>query len=156
MQMPTITQYADAIAEPAGLARTLGEFRVQRDNYGEVRIRTGNNASVFRVESRGRDMMLKCYVRSRTDLPFIYDYIAASGDELFPPMELMPGELYVFDPFGKGMYFDILAGDWIEGHTLDTEIKRACRDKDGKRMEFLSRAFDALALELLARPWAHG
>ncbi|MCD7970901.1 MAG: WG repeat-containing protein [Alistipes sp.] len=156
MQIPTISQYAATVADPAGLTRTLGHFRAERDIYGELEFRSGNNASVFHIEKGGRRMMLKCYFRSRSGLQDIYRYISASGDSLFPRMDYLPQELFVFDSFGTGNYMDVLVGDWLEGATLATEIKRACRERNMERLGLLSRNFDRLAAEILSRPWAHG
>lgn len=156
MQLPTISQYCGSVSDPDGLTRTLGEFCAELDNYGEVKIRTGNNACVFRIFRCGRSYMLKCYIRFRSDLRNIYRYISSRKDELFPDISLLEEELYVFDHFGRGAYYDVLCSGWIEGTTLDTEIKRACREHNGEKLAALSRSFDRLALELLSREWAHG
>ncbi|MCD8102664.1 MAG: WG repeat-containing protein [Alistipes sp.] len=156
MHLPTISQYVGTVSDPAGLTRTLGEFVAERDVYGEVRIRTGNHACVFGVICAGRKLMLKCYIRPRNDLRAVYDYIAASGDALFPDIRLLEDELYVFDHFGKGAYYDVVCAGWAGGLTLDTEIRRACREGDRPRLTLLSDCFDRLACQLLRREWAHG
>ncbi|MCC8019839.1 MAG: WG repeat-containing protein [Rikenellaceae bacterium] len=156
MQLPTISQYAGSVSDPAGLTRTLGEFIAERDYYGEVRIRTGNNACVFSVTCADRKLMLKCYIRPRNDLRAIYDYITGSGDKMFPDVRFLPDELLVFDHFGTGAYYDVVCGEWANGFTLDTEIRRACRENNRSRLTRLSETFDRLAFELLRREWAHG
>ena len=53
LRLPTIGQYIDSLNAPYGLFRTLPGFEVERDVYGEIRVRTGNNAAVFRIFPQG-------------------------------------------------------------------------------------------------------
>lgn len=71
------------------------------------------------------------------------------------PVRYLPGEIYLYVT-DRGAWYDLLAADWAEGHTLDYAIRRALHYRSSADLTALSRAFEAMAAELLAQPWAHG
>lgn len=156
MGLPTISHWIDTIANPHGRWRTLGELEAERDAYGNVKFTAGNNAAVFPVRMGGRRMMLKCYIREDANRQRIYDFVADGSDDLLPRPILLQKEAYVYDDFGNGSYRDVLVGEWVEGNTLDTEIRRAGLEFGSPRFRQLAEIFDRLAMGLLSREWAHG
>ena len=156
MGVPSISHWIDTIANPHGRFRTLGEFEAEHDAYGNVRFTAGNNAVVFPIRMGKRRMMIKCYTRDNEYKKTIYDFIAKSDDDLLPDLALLVDEAYVYDELGHGQFRDILVGEWVEGNTLETEIKRAGREFGAPRFTQLATIFDNLALKLLSKEWAHG
>ena len=153
--LPTISDYADAVSNARGRFRTLGEVEALTDARDEAVFFAGNNAAVFPVVARGRHMTLKCYIKSGLYTDEVYGYLTGHDDELLAPVRLLKDEIYVYDIFGGGAYYDIVAAEWTEGVTLETAIKRAARD-DGFTFGDLAEAFDDAARRLLEREWAHG
>lgn len=153
MSYPSISQWIDTVANPRGRFRTLGDFDLLHDAYGNIRFTAGNSAVVFPVTARGKRMMLKCFIKDGRRA----SYGMLSGEEsLLSPIKLLPGEAYVFDDLGKGAFYDVAFGEWVDGHTLETEIRRAARESGAPRFAELAAIFDRLAVGLLSREWAHG
>jgi len=153
--LPTISDYADAVSNARGRFRTLGEVEALTDARDEVVFFAGNNAAVFPVVARGRHMTLKCYIKSGLYTDDVYGYLTGHDDELLAPVRLLKDEIYVYDIYGGGAYYDIVVAEWTEGVTLETAMKRASRN-DGFTFGALSEAFDEAARRLLEREWAHG
>lgn len=154
--LPTISEYAFAVANPYGLFRTLGGVDPQFDAHGDVRFYAGGNSAVFPVVCGGDRKMLKCYIKRRLNTAEIYSYIDTHPDELLAPAHFLEKEIYVYDALGNGAYHDVALADRVEGVTLDTEIRRAAREFGKDRFRELSDSFDALAITLLGKEWAHG
>lgn len=154
--LPTVSEYIDALANPHGLFRTLGAVEPETDAWGNVRFIAGGNAVVFRVAADERQLMLKCYIRPPRHSREVYGWLATHPDPLLSPARLLTEELYVYDALGRGAYHDVVVAEWVDGTTLDTEIRRAAREYGPLRFRELSVAFDALASQLLRREWAHG
>lgn len=99
--------------------------------------------------------MLKCFIKEGRDREVLYD-ISSGSDPLLSPTMILPGEAYVYDDLGRGAFYDIAVGEWVEGNTLETEIRRAGREFGAPRFSELASIFDILAIEILSRDWAHG
>lgn len=155
-ELPTISQYVYSVSSPAGIMRTLGDFEPERDIYGNVRFRAGNNAVVFKITKDGIPMMLKCYFKYPRNLSHIYSYLHGTGDELLHHAELLSREIFVSGHLGESGYFDAVISEWAEGNTLETGIKRSGTEYGQAGFKKLSEAFDKMSLELLGREWAHG
>lgn len=158
MGYPSISQWIDTVANPHGRFRTLGEFEAERDAYGNIRFTAGNSAAVFPVVSKanGRRMLLKCFIKDARNRKPVYDMVSGSCDPLLSPTGLRQDEAYVYDELGNGGFYDTAVGEWVEGNTLETEIRRAAREYGAPRFAELAAIFDELAAELLSRDWAHG
>lgn len=156
MYAPTISQYAESIANPRGLFRTLGEPVCQRNSYGEPLCIAGGNAVVFKIESEGEQWALKCYTRPNGRTREVYGYFSENDFPLVCRMHYMPKEIYVYDAGGKGSWWDALLTRWAEGSTLDYEIRRALHYADRERLKALAESFDTMSSALLSMPWAHG
>ena len=59
----SIRQFIEALQDPYGLTRTLGEIEVCRSSDGEPLRWVGNSAVVFKIRCGGRYKMPKCYTR---------------------------------------------------------------------------------------------
>lgn len=156
MFSPSITDYVDALNNPSGVFRTLGEVGAERDPYGDVALRAGNSAAVFTYLRGGERRFLKCYVRPNPRLREIYRYIETYRPRLLPEVRLLADELYVYTLSGGTGWSDVVEGRWTEGDTLDTAVSRAARASDRDRLGRLADAFDGLCRELLREEWAHG
>lgn len=139
-----------AMADPAGRFRTLGVPRVVPAGS----FRTGNDAVVFRIESEGRPMMLKCYLRPPQA---IAERCACSQrTPLAAYCRWLDRELTLDDDAGGTVEVGVTVGEWIEGRSLADEILSAVVERDTERLARLSEEFDRLALALLGQEWAHG
>lgn len=156
VELPSINQYLSSLSAISKTTRTLGDFEVEKDMYGEIKFRSGNNAVVFKIRKDGKQMMLKCYFKHHRDLSYIYDYLNNIQDPLLHHAELLKNELFVFGHLGDGQHFDVVVAEWVDGNTLETEIKRCGAEYGSKGFARLSETFDKMALELLRRDWAHG
>jgi serine/threonine protein kinase len=178
MLRPTINDYIDALENPTGVFRTLGEATVDRDIYDRPALRAGNSAAVFTCGvcggGGGSDCLgrsdnpnnpgdtgdtrhfLKCYIRPNPHLRTIYEYIERLSPPLLPTVRLLRDELYVHSLSSEAGWVDVVEGEWIPGETLDREVARAALAGDSVRLGRLADAFDGLCRELLAAEWAHG
>lgn len=155
MSYPSISQWIDTVSNSFGRFRTLGEFELCRDAYGNIRFIAGNSAVVFPVIADGKMIMLKCFIKEGRCRDVLYA-TTSCADPLLSPAVFLPGEAYVYDEMGNGQYYDIAVGRWIEGNTLETELRRAFRESGADRFAELATIFDSMAAELLSRDWAHG
>lgn len=153
--LPTISDYADALTNPDGRFRTLHRVEPRTDARGEVVFFAGNNAAVFPVCTAHGPTTLKCYIKKGLHVREVYNHLSRIQDPLLTPARLLENELFVHGVFGDDGWHDITASEWVTGVTLETAIRRASR-KDGFTFGELSEAFERMALELLAREWAHG
>jgi len=156
MPNPTITDYIDALENPRGVFRTLGEVAVERDHYGAPLFRAGNSAAVFTYPDGGRRRMLKCYIRPNPHLRAVYGYIERMRPPLLPRARLLAGELFVYTSGDAGEWVDVVEGEWVEGVTLAEAAGRAVRARDTGRLERLAEEFERLRAALAAAEWAHG
>ena len=140
----SIRQFIEALQDPYGLTRTLGEIEVCRSSDGEPLRWVGNSAVVFKIRCGSRYKMLKCYTRPMEHLEAIYQE------------KLLRQELYVWQADGQGEWCDVVVDDWIEGITLYEAVMRGAGSGDKAHLSNLARQFDRLALELLESDWAHG
>ena len=142
--MISIFQYISTLEDSYGLTRTLGEIVPVRDGEGRMIYSVGNSAIVFKVLRDDRVMMLKCYIRKRNNLRYIY------GDRL------IERELFVYTDGDRGEWVDVVLDSWIEGLTLHQAIVGAVEARDQDALSSLARGFDRLAIVLLSEEWAHG
>lgn len=121
------------------MTRTIGEFSLCRDCDGKAIYYVGNAAVVFEVEQDGVRRMLKCYLRTNSNLRRIY------GGRLHEK------ELFVFTDEG-GAWCDVLLDDWTEGEDLASLMRRL----GAKDMGVVAAAFDRLGCAMLRSECAHG
>lgn len=156
MRIPSISRYIESIENPYGLLRSLGEFTVTKDAYGETELHVGNNAVIFPIMSEGRKRLFRCFTRHTVQSRAIYSFLQTLNLPFLPSIRLLEDEIYVYDHDNTGRYYDVVYGDWVDGSSLEQEVRRAANKRDKKRLTDLSETFDRLAGDLLLQPWAHG
>lgn len=148
MPLLSVSDFVDAMRTPEERFRTLKNIEPLFDSHGELRHLSGGNAVIFPL-CDGR--MLKCYTTPPQHARTIYKTIRE--DDLIAKYEFLEGEIFVHGYDESGSFQDVLVGEWVDGITLETALKRASRE--GGFAE-LSSEFDRMAAELLTREWAHG
>lgn len=132
-----------ALRQPDGLFRTLGEPQLCTDLFERPIVLAGSNAIVAQVELDGRHMRLKCYT---TPAPEHFDRIYGKRlhrrELMLPRADVAP--------------LDVLAEEWIEGAPLDSVARKACLRGDANLLKTLSTHFDRMAAAMLADDCAHG
>ena len=68
----SIRQFIEALQDPYGLTRTLGEIEVFRSSDGDPLRRVGNSAVVLKIRCGSRYTMIICYTRPMEHLEAIY------------------------------------------------------------------------------------
>lgn len=156
MTIPTISRYAESVLQPFGLFRTLNNIICERDVYGDPIIISGGNAAVFKVWSAGKPYALKCYTKLKQSPTHIYRKLREIESPLLFKTKYLPGEIYVFGMDGEGGWHDVAFSEWADGETLEYEIRKALHYGKSDMFAGLAKAFDAMVVELLSQPWAHG
>lgn len=158
MRLPSISQYIESVESPFGLFKTIPQIEVERDSYGRATIRTGNSAVIFKASIEGKEYMLKCYIKSAPlqDVRCRYLHRLAQQSDYVRDERFLPDEIFVYDHTGEGAYHDLLIAPWIEGATLDMEIRWAIERKEYGKLQQFAAKFDELALYILDQEWAHG
>lgn len=110
-RLPTISDYADALANPRGRFRTLGEVEPQIDARGDVIFFAGNNAAVFPVSTAHGPATLKCYIKNGLHAKEIYSRLAGSHDPLLATARRLEYEIFVYDALGSGSWYDAVVAD---------------------------------------------
>ena len=155
MHLPTLAAFRETLDAPDGRFRTLGTPVCERDARDELRFATGGSAVVFRAAIDGRRLALKGYLHPRPQAAELYAALERHPSPLRCPTRYLPEEIYLYIT-DCGAWYDLLVTEWADGHTLDYEIRRALHYRDAGRLAVLAAAFEAMAAELLAQPWAHG
>ncbi len=157
---PSISEYKASLERPKDLFRTIEIEEVRRDIYGEIELRSGNSAAVFRVrtaDSGGKEMNLRCFRKWNPHLPKVYGYLSQSRCRLIAPCRYCEKEMCVVSAAGsRCRYYDVALSQWIEGATLETLMRQAAKRRDGDALRLLARTFDRMCAELLRQPFAHG
>ena len=139
----SLNQYKISVENLPHMSRTLGRLVTPlRDEEGNVKCRMGNSAVIFEVMYRGEHSALRIYLQPYHNLQTIYG-------KCYYPNELMVH----FGPMEYGMV-DVVLCKWHEGETLQSRIER-CALKP-KKIALLSKMFEAFAISLLNKRWAHG
>lgn len=155
MYQPTLAAFRETLLFPEGRFRTLGTPVCERDARGEPRFATGGSAVVFRADVAGRTYALKGYLHPRPQAERLYACLDRYPSALRYPTRYLSGEIYLYVT-DRGAWYDLLATEWAEGQTLEYEMRRAAHYRSAERFAALAQAFEAMAAELIAQPWAHG
>lgn len=156
MRLPAITQYLGAVENPGNQFKTLHDFRVERDAYGEAAIITGSNGVVFKIIHNNNLKGLKCYITRRRFTRQIYRYAARLDSDLLCPAELIEEEVFISDMNEGGSFYDVVLMEWLQGYTLEREIRRAALTFNVGKLRLLSETFDRTVLRMLDEEWTHG
>lgn len=158
MALPSVSQYIESLGSSHILLSTLGGCEIERDAYNSLKVRTGNSAAVFKIFIDGQPYALRCPIKEVLWQHEKYEYIsrAALQTSYLPSVQLLPCELLLFDHLGEAHYHDLVITQWVEGQTLDQTIRSAQFPDHNIDFRSLAQKFDALAVDLLSQPWAHG
>lgn len=122
--------------------RTLDDIELFDGYRRRPQMWSGATAAVFKVRHHGKVCKLRCLLRPKYNSRAIY------GDKYHPK------ELFVSAPGQHGAWADIILEDWVEGESFHVVMTQSLGNKE--QLAILADKFDHLAVELLARPWAHG
>ncbi len=138
--------------------KSLQEVELMRDEAGAPIFFTGNSVVLVRVTHRGVERAMRCYKVDNPYLDRIYDGKSGRGSYF--------GKEFNVSKFADTeKYIDVVLCDWVEGYTLSKGVEVALRGDGAKRgykdvgnneLRNLSRAFDALALQVVEAEWSHG
>lgn len=125
------------------------------DIYGRPKHYAGRNGILFEVFIDGKLHALKCYTQPFVNGEALCAYIKAHPSNRLPmptfyPQELLAPTITDFE------WVDVCLYPWLEGTSLDFEIKRGAHNHDTATLLRLSKEFAALSLDILNSPWRHG
>ena len=161
MQYPTTVRYAETILNPDGLLRSLPGL----SSSVPPDFSSGAYGVVFRVAVEGKPCALKCFTRHQPGRADAYRRIvralnevrkSGEGARYLVPLEWLEDEITVFGDDDSVSVHPVLLMDWVEGRSLTRAIAAAVSSGDREALQRLAEGFDALALWLLAQPFAHG
>lgn len=133
------------------LFRTLRNVEPHHTPRGEINFLCGRDSVLLEARVDGSRCSIKCYTAPRPHLGQLCDTLAECNSDLIIHPTALPQELWVGDK-----YIDVATYPWVEGHSLDREIRRVIHNRDRELIGRLLREFCRLALELLEMPWRHG
>lgn len=133
------------------LFRTLRNVEPLHTSRGEINFISGRDSVLLEATVNGSRYGIKCYTAPRPHLGQLCDTLAECNSDLIIHPTALPQELWVGDK-----YIDVATYPWVEGHSLDREIRRVIHNRDRELIGRLLREFCRLALELLEMPWRHG
>ena len=159
-RFPSVSEYRASLERPAELFRSIEIEEVCRDVYGEIELRNGNSAAVFRIrtkESAGKTMCLRCFRKGNPHLPAVYRYLSRCGSPLVSPCRYYEQEMCVATlSDARYRYYDVVLSEWVTGRTLQQCVASAAKHRDRNALERLAGIFDRMCARLLKEEWAHG
>lgn len=142
----SISQYLLAVKHIDKMSRNLATMCIypifESGKSLVPKCHAGNSVIVFEVMCDGKKKALRVYTRQHPNLRAIY------GDSYYPK------EILINCDTDRFLMADAVLCDWYEGVTLQTKIEELC--KNPVKMAYLSQMFEAFAIELLNKRWAHG
>lgn len=144
-----------AITSPCKATKRIDNLVVQYHYNGRLKYCTGRNGILLDVLIDGKRYALKCYNKPFERGEVLCDYIGSQASNRLPSPTFYRQELAV--PTQKGVdWIDVSLYPWVEGRSLDFEIKRNAYNGNSAEMQALVQEFKALALDILNSPWRHG
>lgn len=158
LSWPTVGQYAEVIKvstkSPDEYFDKLKHLRPVLDSNGEPIMSSGNFAVVFKMKDEyGKQYAVRCFHRAQQgrekNYKLICDELAKVSSPYLSPIRYYDKELFV-----DSREYPVLLMDWVDGMTLDKNIRKVINDK--KALNQLATKFKDLAIWLLNQPFAHG
>lgn len=118
---------------------------------GEFDFVTGRHSVLLKAQIDNTLYGIKCYTSPQPLLRELCTTLADYNSELIIHPTPLPEELWVGE-----RYVDIALYPWVEGHSLDREIRRAIHNHDRALLGRLLDSFCRLSIELLEGEWRHG
>lgn len=118
---------------------------------GDIRFISGRHSVLFGARVQGRLVGIKCYTSPQPLLEQLCNTLSALPEELIIHPTALPAELWAGDK-----YVDVALYPWVEGHSLDWEVRRAIHNRDKGLLERLYDEFCRLSQMILDQEWRHG
>lgn len=160
MNYPLISDYIEAIKSAEDNFEELSYLRPVLDDEGQPIMSAGGFSVVFKMkdERNGKLHAVKCFTKEQEGRGESYKLIA---DELeyvssnyLTPIKYYENELFVDTDNSEENEFPVLLMDWVEGKTLDVNIKENVNNQFA--LEMLAYQFNKMAAWLITQPFAHG
>ena len=124
MAWPPPTDFSDAVQNPQHCfeAQDLAQGATAVNNKGIPMSWSGNFACVFKVETPGGDVAVRCFTKQVNDQQDRYGHLSAFLKIVKP--DFLVGFEYVERGIKvKGEWYPIVRMDWVEGDPLDRFVK---------------------------------
>ncbi len=125
------------------------------DIHGQPKHYAGRNGLLFEVIIDGRQHALKCYTQPFECGEVLCDYIKAHPSDRLPTPTFYSQELLV-PTIRDFECLDVCLYPWVEGRSLDFEIKRCVYNHNTDTLLHLAEEFTRLSLDILSSSWRHG
>jgi formylglycine-generating enzyme required for sulfatase activity len=161
MNYPLITEYKQAIADPANSFKDLLPLEPLRKG-NDWHFAAGNFATVFKMRKPDDDSYLavKCFTRHvagrEERQQAVVAYIKAYPKPYFINYQYLPNELFVDSQAAGAKEYPLVAMPWVEGRTLYEEVQSLCNAQNKTALKMLADRFCGLGHDLLTQPFAHG
>lgn len=119
--------------------------------YNRPRFVAGRGSVIFDVVVGGSRHALKCYTVPQELRGQLYDHISSLGEDFIIRPRFFPSELCT-----TGGWADVALYPWVEGRSLEWEIRAAIQNQSQERIDNLISAFLTLVRKLLSAEWRHG
>ncbi len=155
MPLPTQTDYQTALQHPAIAFGDpeLQRCRVEMNNWGIPRPRSGGFALTFHLLGGSQEYAVRCFHRDVPEIRAKYDAISknlrADTSRLFETFEYQPHGVKV-----SGTQHPIIKMAWVRGETLGAWVDSHSGDKAALRN--LATNFRAAIMQLAGKGVAHG
>lgn len=144
-----------SITSSGKVVKHIKDWVPKYNAQGRPKHYAGRNGILFEVLIDGKQHALKCYTSPSEYGEVLCDYIKAHPSDRLPSPTFYAQELFV--PTIEGVeWVDVCLYPWVEGRTLDFEIKRCVYNHDTTSLLHLAEEFKALSLDILSSPWRHG
>ena len=144
-----------SITSSGKVVKNIKGFVPKYNSQGQPKYYAGRNGFLFEVDIDGKQHALKCYTQPQKRGEAICTYIAQLATDRLPTPTFYDQELLI--PTLTGVEsIDVCTYPWIEGNTLDFEIKRSVYNDNRESLLRLAEEFRLLALDILNSPWRHG
>ncbi len=161
MKNPTLGEYTETMANPAGRFRTLKKFRVVPGPDGAPRSFIHADYVDFLLLIGKQHWTLRCFFRrdrhSFFSLRETANYLSALENSQAVGMRFLPEEILVFNDAGESGYFDALLIHRPEGMNLGEYLNKICSSRDASALRKLADSFTEFACaHLISDRFRHG
>jgi hypothetical protein len=155
MPWPSLQEYNEAIQAPQICFEDvqLRSGRIECNQLGLPKARSGNFATVYKLESTGKAWAIKCFSRQMQDQQERYAAINAYLHQVSLPYMVD----FTFLTRGirvRGQWYPIVKMEWAHGETLDVWIRKNLHNTAA--LIAFSRAFVAMLTTMQQASIAHG
>lgn len=157
--LPTISDYADALANPNGRFQTLdGIYGVRRDN-GEPAMTLSELTADFETIWNGDAYTLRCLLRHDAVLISSVKEVCAYTCHIdcahLTPHTYLEKEMLVFDTADNPVYVDVIMQRKPAGERLDARLRGACEKRDDSALSLTLRGLAGAVDWLSCNDFSH-